>query len=76
MTQLEISSFLSVVKYDSISTAAEKLFVTQPALSRRLNALERELPAFRAPKRQKSHTPHAAGKGIHSYRRTIPCPLE
>lgn len=43
MTQLEISSFLSIVKYDSISTAAEKLFVTQPALSRRLNALEKEL---------------------------------
>lgn len=43
MTQLEIEAFLAIVKYGSISAAAEHLFVTQPALSRRVRALEEEL---------------------------------
>lgn len=43
MTQLEIEAFLSIIKYGSITAAAEKLFVTQPALSRRINAIEEEL---------------------------------
>ena len=43
MTQLELSTFLTIVKYRSISQAAEKLYITQPAISRRLLALENEL---------------------------------
>lgn len=43
MTVLEIDAFLTVVKTGSISAAAEQLFVTQPALSRRIAALENEL---------------------------------
>lgn len=43
MTRLEIEAFLSVIKYGSISAAAEHLYVTQPALSRRIYALEQEL---------------------------------
>lgn len=43
MTNLEIEGFLSIVKEGSISRAAEKLFVSQPALSRRMKALEDEL---------------------------------
>ena len=43
MTKLEIEAFLCIVKYGTISAAADKLYVTQPALSRRIAALEQEL---------------------------------
>lgn len=43
MTQLEIEAFLAVIRYGSITAASEKLYVTQPALSRRIAALEKEL---------------------------------
>lgn len=43
MTFLEIEAFLNIVKHGSFSAAAEKLFVTQPALGRRVRALEEEL---------------------------------
>ena len=43
MTRLEIEAFLAVVQYGSLSAAAEQLFVTQPALSRRIQNLESEL---------------------------------
>lgn len=43
MTALEIQAFLTIIKAGSISSAAEKLYVTQPALSRRIHSLESEL---------------------------------
>lgn len=43
MTELEIEAFLTVVKTGSITAAAQRLYVTQPALSRRISALEQEL---------------------------------
>lgn len=43
MTFLEIEAFLNIVQYGSFSAAAEKLYVTQPALGRRIRALEDEL---------------------------------
>ncbi|MCI8422259.1 MAG: LysR family transcriptional regulator [Lawsonibacter sp.] len=43
MTQLEIEAFLSVVQTGNITKAAEHLYISQPALSRRLKALEQEL---------------------------------
>lgn len=43
MTELEIEAFLAIVKSGSISAAAQELYVTQPALSRRIGALEQEL---------------------------------
>ena len=43
MTELEIEAFLAIVRTGSISAAAQKLYVTQPALSRRIHALEQEL---------------------------------
>lgn len=43
MTALEIDAFLMVVKTGSIIAAAKQLYVTQPALSRRIAALEKEL---------------------------------
>lgn len=43
MTELEIDAFLNVVKYGSITKAAEILYVSQPALSRRIRSLENEL---------------------------------
>ncbi len=43
MTQLELSAFLAIAKYGTISDAAEMLYISQPALSRRLRSLENEL---------------------------------
>lgn len=43
MTRLEIEAFLAIIKYGSISSAADRLFVTQPALSRRIRSIEEEL---------------------------------
>lgn len=45
MTALEIEAFQAALRWGSLSAAAEKLYVTQPALSRRIHALERELGA-------------------------------
>lgn len=43
MTIDEIDAFLAVVHYGSMTAAAEKLFISQPALSRRIGALEQEI---------------------------------
>ncbi len=43
MTKLEIEAFIEIVRAGSISAAAKSLFISQPALSRRIQALESEL---------------------------------
>lgn len=43
MTETEIEAFLAVVNTGTISAAAESLYITQPALSRRVHALEEQL---------------------------------
>ena len=43
MTIAEMEAYLTVARRGSISAAAEELFITQPALSRRIKALEDEL---------------------------------
>lgn len=43
MTNLEIEAFQAIMHYGNISTAAEFLFISQPALSMRIRNLENEL---------------------------------
>lgn len=43
MTRLELETFLAIARYQTISNAAQQLYITQPVLSRRLKALEEEL---------------------------------
>lgn len=43
MTDLEIEAFLTVSECGSLTEAAKRLFVSQPALSRRLHTLETEI---------------------------------
>lgn len=43
MTQLELQAFLAVTRTGSFSQAAQSLFISQPALSRRIRTLEEEL---------------------------------
>ena len=43
MTISEITAFLAVIECGSFSKAAEMLFITQPALSRRIQSLENEI---------------------------------
>lgn len=56
MTQLEIEAFLEIIHTGSLSAAAEQLYVTQPALSRRIQALEQEVgcPLFLRKKGQRT----------------------
>ena len=43
MTKTELEAFLAVLQYGSISAAAERLFITQPAMSHRMKSMEEEL---------------------------------
>jgi DNA-binding transcriptional LysR family regulator len=45
MELIEIEAFLAVTKSGSFTAAAEQLFISQPAISRRIELLERELEA-------------------------------
>lgn len=60
MTITQLEAFLALCRYSSISEAAEKLYITQPAMSRLLKSLEDELgyPLFQR------------GRGIHQIRLT------
>ena len=61
MTKPEIEAFLAVVQYGSISAAAEQIYVTQPALTRRIQNLEKEL----------DYRLFARGKGIRGSSLTV-----
>lgn len=58
MTHLEIEAFFEILKAGSISCAAQNLYVTQPALSRRIKVLEAELgyPLFERNKGKRNIT--------------------
>ena len=43
MTNQEIEAFLAVVRYGTLSKAAERIHISQPALSKRIASLEEEL---------------------------------
>lgn len=55
MTHLEIEAFFEIIRAGSISSAAQNLYITQPAMSRRLSTLEEELgyPLFLRKKGQR-----------------------
>lgn len=63
MTRQEIEAFLAVVRCGSISQAAEKLYVTQPALSRRIQVLEEELGYSLVERRRGSRAMHLTREG-------------
>lgn len=43
MNNAEINALLAAVRYGNLTTAAEKLYISQPALSRSIQSLEKEL---------------------------------
>ena len=43
MNTLNIKTFLNIVRYQSISGAAQAMYTSQPTVSARLNQLEEEL---------------------------------
>lgn len=43
MTTSQIDAFLALCRYGNISSAAEKLYLTQPALTRTIQSLEKEI---------------------------------
>ena len=68
MTSSEIKAFFEIIKSGSISAAADNLFVTQPALTRRIQTLESELgySLFQRNKGQKSIQLTEKGKAFIS----------
>ena len=64
MTSSEIEAFLMIYESRSISKAAERMYVSQSALSTRLKTLETELggPLFYREKGQRSVSPTEAGE--------------
>lgn len=68
MTPSEIKAFFEIIKSGSISAAADNLFVTQPALTRRIQTLESELgySLFQRNKGQKSIQLTEKGKAFIS----------
>ena len=72
MTKAELEAFLAVLQYGSISAAAERLFITQPAMSRRMKSMEEELgySLFERGRGQRSVELTENGKRIRSGRGT------
>ena len=67
MTLIEIETFLSIVKHGNLSAAAKNLFISQPALTRRIQLMEQEL-GYPLIKRQKGHrTVQLTEQGIEFY---------
>lgn len=68
MTRLEIEAFFEIIKAGSISAAAQNMYVTQPALSRRIKTLEEELgyPLFSRKKGQRNIELTARGEAFIS----------
>lgn len=66
MTKEQLEAFLEIVRCGSISAAAEKFFITQPALSRRISVLEGELgyTLFRRQKGNRQTELTTAGKAF------------
>lgn len=68
MTLIEIEAFLAIIKYGTMSAAAKALFITQPALSRRIQNMEQEL-GYPLIKRQKGYRSiQLTDKGVEFYR--------
>lgn len=59
-------SFVAIVQTGSITHAAEELHVSQPALSRRIIELERELSCTLLDRKGRSATPTAEGRLLYS----------
>ena len=53
MNNAEINALLAAVRYGNLTTAAEKLYISQPALSRSIQSLEKEL-GFQLLRREKA----------------------
>ncbi len=64
MTLVQLQYFETVAKCGSMSKAAEKLFVTQPAISKQIMLLERELGITLLNRSYNSNSPTPAGKII------------
>ena len=67
MTNLDIETFWAVVQHGTMTAAAEALFITQPTLTNRIQALEAEVGAqlFR---RGKGIRHIGARQGLHPQR--------
>jgi DNA-binding transcriptional LysR family regulator len=69
MELIEIQAFVAVAQTGSFTSAAERLFVTQPAISRRIELLERELGAPLFERGRGGAMLTDAGHAFHTYAR-------
>ena len=77
-----LKTFLAVCETGSLSRAAERLHISQPALTRRIQELESEYGAVLFERAKKGMTPTEAGRSLrsrdafrNSRANTAPCSL-
>ena len=63
----QLESFLSIVKYNSFSKAAKKLYLTQPTISNNIKNLEKELQTTLLDRTSKTITLTESGKAFYDY---------
>ena len=68
-----LKTFIEVVNLKNISKAAEKLFVTQPAVSKQLQLLEKDFGTVLLIKDGRDMIPTAAGKELYKYALNVLC---
>lgn len=71
MNTRDLQAFVAVVESESMSKAAEKVFLTQPGLTRRVQNLEAMLDAVLLDRQSKPLKPTAAGKEVYRLARTV-----
>ena len=66
MKIIQLEYFCAVSRYHSITQAAQKLYVTQPAISSAIRELEKEFSISLFTRTKKSHDPDKRGRGLLS----------
>ena len=71
MNTHKLKTFCTVVEYDSFSKASEKLFCSQPAISKQIRSLEKELGYPLFDREGKKISLNANGKIVYKYSQKI-----
>ena len=71
MNTHKLKTFCTVVEYDSFSKASEKLFCSQPAISKQIRSLEKELGYSLFDREGKKISLNANGKIVYKYSQQI-----
>ena len=71
MNTRDLQAFVAVVESESMAKAAEKVFLTQPGLTRRVQNLEAMLDTVLLDRQSKPLKPTATGNEVYRLARTV-----